>query len=106
MRVLLDECLPKRLKHSIIGHDAVTVPEAGWSGRSNGELVNLAEGRYDVFVTIDQNLPAQQDLSRSDLSVIILVALSNRFSDLEPLTGQLLQVLEAMTPGQVVRLGG
>lgn len=46
MRVLLDECLPKRLKQWIIGHEVVTVPEAGWSGKDNGELLTLALGRF------------------------------------------------------------
>ena len=106
MRVLLDECLPRRLKHSIIGHEVVTVPEAGWAGRNNGELVRLSEGQFDVFLTIDQNLPAQQNLSHTNLAVVVLVGRSNRFDDLEPLTTQLLQVLESIRPGQVVRLGG
>jgi len=57
MRVLLDECLPRRLKREIVGYEVVTVPEAGWAGKSNGELLALAAERFDVFVTVDQNLP-------------------------------------------------
>ena len=53
MRILLDECLPRRLKDELSGHDVHTVPDAGWKGRKNGELLALAVGRFDAFVTID-----------------------------------------------------
>ncbi len=53
MRVLLDECLPRRLRGELQGHDVTSVPEVGWSGKSNGELLQLAAGPFDVFVTID-----------------------------------------------------
>ena len=105
MRVLLDECLPRRLKQSIAGHEVRTVPESGWAGSSNGELLSLAQGQFDVFVTVDRNLPAQQALG-SGPAVVILRARSNRFQDLEPLVPELLEVLATITRGQLVRLGG
>jgi len=105
MRVLLDECLPRRLKRSIEGHDISTVQEAGWAGKSNGELLILADERFDVFVTIDLNLPAQQNLG-SGIAVITLAAPTNRFQDLEPLVPDLLDALATVLPGQIVRLGG
>ena len=104
MRVLLDECLPRRLKRSISGHDVVTVPEAGWAGSSNGELLALASDRFDVFVTVDQSLPAQQPLG-SGPALVVLVTRSNRFQDIEPLVPELSEVLETITRGQLVRLG-
>jgi predicted nuclease of predicted toxin-antitoxin system len=106
MRVLLDECLPRRLKRVIPGHQVVTVPDAGWAGRGNGELLSLAVGEFDVFVTVDQNLPAQQNLSRLQIGVIILQAASSRFQDLEPLVPELVQALATIKAGELVRLGG
>ena len=73
MRVLLDECLPRR-KQAIVGHDVATVSDAGWAGKSNGELLRLAVEEFDVFVTVDQNLPAQQNLERFEISIVILQA--------------------------------
>ena len=105
MRVLLDECLPRRLKRSISGHEVVTVPEVGWAGKSNGELLGLASDQFDVFVTVDQNLPAQQNHG-SGPAVVILTARSNRYQDLEPLIPELLNVLQRITRGQLARLGG
>ena len=56
MRVLLDECLPRRLKRALFGHDVTTVQECEWSGKKNGELLDLMNGTIDVFLTADQNL--------------------------------------------------
>jgi len=105
MRVLLDECLPSRLKQELVGHDVVTVPEAGWAGKQNGELVSLAKGRFDVFVTIDQNLPAQRPARTLEIAVIILSARSNRFQDIRPLIPELLKRLESIARPTLIRVG-
>ena len=69
MRVLLDECLPKKLKAHVVADFVRTVPEAGWAGKQNGELLCLAEQDFDVFVTNDQNIQHQQVISRFDLAL-------------------------------------
>jgi predicted nuclease of predicted toxin-antitoxin system len=74
MRILLDESLPRRLRTSFPGHEVATVAEAGWSGLENGELLRLAASRFDLFVTADQNLQYQQNLSSLPLSVAVLAA--------------------------------
>ncbi len=56
MKMLIDECLPRKLKHELPGHEVRTVPEMGWAGKKNGELLRLMSGQFDVFVTIDRNL--------------------------------------------------
>jgi predicted nuclease of predicted toxin-antitoxin system len=65
VRVLLDKCLPKRLKRVLVGHDVKTAPEMGWASKTNGELLALAAGDFDVFVTSDRNLSYQQNVSAS-----------------------------------------
>ena len=62
MRVLLDECLPKKLKREITADFIQTVPEAGWAGKKNGELLRLAATEFDVLLTNDQNMEHQQNL--------------------------------------------
>jgi len=62
MKVLLDECVPKRLANEFHNHDVSTVTKEGWSGTKNGDLLKLATRRFDVFVTVDQNLEYQQNL--------------------------------------------
>jgi hypothetical protein len=93
VRVLLDECLPKRLKRELVGHDVKTAPEMGWASKRNGELLALAVGHFDVFVTADRNLSYQQDVSAFDIAVIVLAARSNRLDDLRPVVPRLLEIL-------------
>ena len=104
MRVLLDESLPRRLKLELAAHDVTTVPEAGWSGTANGELLLVAEPDFDVFVTMDSHLPAQQNLSELDLCVVILRAKSSVLSDLLTLADPLRSAVAGARPGKVVIL--
>ena len=106
MRVLLDECLPRGLKKHLSGHDVLTVPEAGWAGTKNGALLRAATGKVDIFITIDSNLAYQQSLGALPFAVIILVARTNRLSDLLPLLPNIRTALDSAMPGTVVRVGG
>ena len=49
MRVLLDECVDRRLAREIAGHEVITVPDAGWASAKNGELLELAQKKFDVY---------------------------------------------------------
>jgi len=57
VRVLLDESVPRRFAHLILGHEVATVVDHGWAGLRNGEPLDRASGEFDVFVTVDKNLP-------------------------------------------------
>jgi hypothetical protein len=108
MRVLLDECLPRQLKREVVGHDVATVPESGWGGKKNGELLRLAAPCFDAFVTMDHGIRFQQNLAAitrgTSLGVITLAALSNRIEVLRPLVPHLLDALRTLRPGQVIRV--
>ena len=106
MRVLLDECLPRRLKRYLIGHDARTVPEAGWAGKKKGQLIRAATGHIDAFLTIDGNLTYQQNPTGLQFGVVVLSAPTNRLEDLVPLVPEILAVLQLLVPSQIVRIGG
>lgn len=106
MRVLLDECLPRGLKKHLHGHEVKTVPEAGWAGKKNGELLRVAGGSVDVFVTIDSNLVYQQTVDALPFGVVVLVARSNRLGDLLPLVPDLQRAVSLVGPGEVLRVGG
>ncbi|NNJ13480.1 DUF5615 family PIN-like protein [Chloroflexales bacterium ZM16-3] len=105
MRVLLDECLPRKLKYSLDGHEVTTVQERGWSSKKNGELLRLMNDSVDVFLTSDQNLRYQQDLSMIRYRIIVLVARDNRLPTLQPLMPQVQQALPLMLPGSVMEIG-
>ncbi|MEK7808003.1 MAG: DUF5615 family PIN-like protein [Chloroflexota bacterium] len=104
MRLLLDECLPKKLKHEFTEHEVKTVPEMGWAGKKNGELMRLAVGQFDVFVTADQNIQYQQNLKVSEIAVIFLVAVDNRFETLKPLIPQVEEKLREIKNGDVIHV--
>jgi hypothetical protein len=106
VRVLLDECLPKRLKRELVGHDTRTVPEMGWASKRNGELLALAVGRFDVFLTADRNLSFHQDVAAFDIAVVVLVARSNRLEDLRQLTPQILEILPTAARRAITNIGG
>lgn len=80
-------------------HEVVTVAEAGWAGKQNGELLGLAEKEFDVFVTTDKGIPHQQNISRSDLAFVLLRAKSNAYEDLAPLMDEANAALETGEPG-------
>ena len=105
MRVLLDECVDRRLAADIREHDVKTVPEAGWAALKNGDLLSRAQLEFDALVTTDRNLPFQQDLSCFSIAVIVLRAQSNRVTDLRRLIPELLTALPVARHGAVTWVG-
>lgn len=105
MRVLLDECVPRRLRTHFTGHDVRTVPDMGWSGKKDGELLSLAAGAaFEVLVTVDKGIRHQQNLKVAGIAVVVLVAATNRLADLLPLVPSALAALATIQPGDVVEI--
>lgn len=100
MRLLLDECIDRRLMREFTGYDIKTVPQMGWGGIKNGQLLGLASQEFDIFMTVDKNLPFEQNLPQFDLAIIILQSKSNRWADLRPLVPKVLEVLATVTKGK------
>ena len=105
MRVLLDECIDARLAASLKAVEVPTVAEQGWAGISNGRLLALAAVEFDVFVTVDRNLPFQQHLPKFAIAVILLRAKSNRLADLEAPVPELIATLVTAKSGVVTPIG-
>ncbi len=80
MRLLLDECVPKRLKRELLGHEVKTVQDMGWAGIKNGALLKLADGQFDALLTDDVD-------------------------DLRPLLPGVEQALASLRTGEVMRVG-
>ena len=64
MRILLDECVNPRLRLAFPGDEVRSVPEMGWRGLTNGALMKAAASRFDVLVTLDQNLRFQNETGK------------------------------------------
>lgn len=106
MKILLDECVDRRFAQELAPHHFVkTVPQMGWATIKNGDLLRLAQGRFDVFVTADRNLTFQQNLVEFDIAVMVLHTRSNRLSDLKPLAAPLLAALAKVTKRTVSFIG-
>lgn len=102
MKVLLDECLPKKLKGEVNAEFVTTVPEAGWASIQNGALLRLAEQQFDVFLTNDQNLEHQQNIKKFELAIVVLVALTNDINDLRPLMPAVNEALSTISSGEII----
>lgn len=102
MKVLLDECVTRYLKRDFTGHEVHTIEEAGFKGLKNGRLLQAASSRYDVLVTVDQNIKYQQNLKTSDVAIIVLKAKRSTYPLLKPLIPQVLEFLEKIKPGEVI----
>jgi hypothetical protein len=88
-KLLLDECIPRKFKSHLSGYDCLTVPEAGWAGKKNGELLSLAENAgFQVFVSLDQGIEFQQNLTGRNVAVILLRAKGKPAGGLDPVGGQ------------------
>lgn len=72
MRILFDQGTPAPLRRALAQHEVSTAFEMGWSNLENGELLRAAEGRFEVFVTTDQNLRYQQSLAGQQLAILVL----------------------------------
>ena len=105
MRVLLDENLPVGLAVELVGHDVATITGLGWSGSKNGELLRRAQGRFEVLLTMDRNLEHQQNISALELSLVLVIARSNRMDHLRPLVPAILQAIESVRFGELRRVG-
>src|SRR5437868_11940149 len=104
MKVLLDECVPRKLRRELLEHEVHTVTERGWSGIKNGKLLALAEAEFDIFLTVDQNLKYQQNLKVFNIAVIHLVAKNNRLKTLLPLMPEARETLENIKSGDCIRV--
>ena len=102
MHILIDECLPKKLKRELTEHTVFTVQERGWTGMKNGELLRRAESEFDVWVTADQNIEHQQNLKQFDIAIVVLVASRNELEALLPLIPQLQRVLQSIQSDEIV----
>jgi len=106
MKLLLDECIPRKLKNHLGAHQCQTVPQAGLAGTKNGELLSLAEAAgFEAFVTLDRGIEYQQNLTGRKLGVLLVRTSTNRLVDLLPLVPEILRVLESIKPGELIRVG-
>ena len=99
MKILLDENLPRKLQKLFDdAHEVRTVRDMGWLGKKNGELLGLLTlGGFDIFITIDKNLRFQQNLSKFNVSIFLLMAYNNRYDYLIPFVQQVIKSIDSQS---------
>ena len=103
MKILLDECVTKRLKKPLIeaGLDTQTVREVGLNGLKNGKLLAATEkAGFDLLLTTDKNMNYQQNIGRFSLILVLFNALSSNIKFLAPLVPKMLGRLPFMEKGK------
>ncbi|MGL5017117.1 MAG: hypothetical protein ACRDBP_03205 [Luteolibacter sp.] len=101
-KILLDENLPVALRHLLAEFQVVTVQFQGWSGKQNGELISLIDGRFDVFLTGDKNLRYQQRIETRQISIIELPF--TRLQSLEPYLDQIRAAIRNSVVGDYIQI--
>lgn len=104
MKLLLDECVTRFVKRDLSSHTVHTVEEAGLKGLENGDLLRAASGTYEVLITVDQNLPYQQNIPGLNIAIVVLTAKRNSYAGLKPLLPQALIALKTIRAGDVIRI--
>ena len=104
MKLLLDECTPKRLRNDFPGHEIWTVEEVGLKGLKNGDLLRAAAEHFDVVITVDRRMPTQQNVSQFNLALIVLVAKPCRYAQLKLLVPRVLEYLRTIKTGDIITI--
>jgi len=105
MKIIIDECLPKRITQFFTNDEVWTVPQIGLNGHKDTELLNeLDKQNIDVFITIDGNIEYQQQFNNRTFGTIIIRSVSNRFSDLKHFENELQEVVKSIKSGTIIHI--
>lgn len=102
MRVLFDQGVPDPLRRALTAHVVSSAYEMGWSTLSNGDLLDAAEAEFDAFVTTDQNLRYQQNLTGRGLAILVLPFAS--WPKLQSHLPSIVAAIDVLQPGDYVEL--
>jgi len=102
VRILFDECAPWPLSKHLMGHTCSNPVKEGWRGIQNGELLKLAEAKFDLFLTCDQGIRYQQNLKGRKIAILQLS--SNDWILLEKRASEVLAAIASIQTGQYQEL--
>ncbi len=98
MRILLDECVPWPIHKLLAGHQCETPQQRGWGGIKNGELLNLAESDFDLFITCDQGIRYQQNLAGRRIAILELS--TNKWRNIQASAALIQSSIAILNPGE------
>src|ERR1041385_8122578 len=98
MRILLDEWVPWTMHKLLAGHECTSAQKCGWGGVKNGELLRLAENKFGLFITADQNIRYQQNLAGFHIAILELS--TNDLRRIQAAAAVIRSTIDALQPGQ------
>jgi len=101
-RVLLDENLPRKLRRELPAFTVRTAQEEGWTSFRNGELLSRAQSSFEVLLTADRRLQFQQNISRFDIGVVVIVTMNLRFRTILTAVEKIRSALEEVRAGEII----
>ena len=104
MRLLLDECVNPRVRQAFPNHEVLTVSQAKWRSVSDATLIAHAQGRYDVFITIDRSFEHEHNLRMLTFGIVIVHVLKNRIEYYRPLFPALVDAVDRIKAGEVIHV--
>ena len=104
MRVLLDECVDPGIRDLLSGHQITTVGEAKWLSNADNQLIQLAQGNFDIFITLDRGFEFQHNLKKLSFGIVIVHPFRNRREDYTPIGEALRLAVETVQPGKVLHV--
>lgn len=102
MNILFDGCVPRPLRRFLVGHTVQTAPENGWGELRNGDLLRVAEEKFDAFVTSDKNIRYQQNLASRRIAILVLP--TNRWPVLCKMTERIAAAVNGLKPGDFIEI--
>lgn len=99
-RILLDNCIDRRLGEALEGFEVTHVLDRGWQRLGDSTLVRVAADEFDVLVTVDRSMERQINLARLDLSVVVLRVPTNRLKDCLPRVPELREAISGAQLGR------
>ena len=103
MKILFDQGVPVPLRVHLQSHSVETAYERQWSNLKNGELLKTAEQNgFDLFVTTDQQLRDQQNLS--DYTLAIVVILSTSWPRIQLVIDSICSAIDGAAPGAYIEV--
>jgi hypothetical protein len=100
MKMWTSACAP----HFSSAHNVETVAFRGWKGLRNGDLLRAAESHFDAFITLDNDLPDQQNIPAFDNAVVVLRPVSQGLEHLARLVAELEERIPTLRPGELTRI--
>jgi len=105
MKIIIDECLPKKIVQIFVEHEVQTIPQIGLAGTNDGYLLDELDLRdVDIFVTMDGNIEYQQRFYERKFGTIIIRSVTNRLEDLLHLEEELSDAIKKVEPGKILRI--